>query len=286
MIKLNVPYHSQMNNWFNPTGACNVTSMVMAMRYAGYKFEEAEKKGMQPEDWLYRRMEREKKSRHSPYDLALACEEVSGGEVYDNFAVDATHDQLKAHLNANRIAVIHGYFTDFGHIIAVVGYDEEKGDYICHDPYGEWYATGYHRNCPRNQARGEFVRYSYGLIDKLCRPDGNFWVHFISADEPSPYLPLSDEDKARLSGYRLNDVIDLELKLDFKPGAKIQSSLVLNVQIAVEEHFGVEAGPRDGVLGKMTAKAFREVIEPFQDQGCDPETLSPPEATLLIQGRP
>jgi len=54
-----------------------------------------------------------------------------------------------------------------------VGYDEYG--FIVHDPYGEWFSSGY-----RTDLSGSYLNYSYLLIRRVCIPDGSFWVHFIS----------------------------------------------------------------------------------------------------------
>jgi hypothetical protein len=54
-----------------------------------------------------------------------------------------------------------------------VGYDEFG--FIVHDPYGEWFSSGY-----RTDLSGSYLHYSYRLITRVCIPDGSFWVHFIS----------------------------------------------------------------------------------------------------------
>lgn len=166
-VRLAVPYKSQLDNWHNPTGACNVTSLAMCLEYLG-----AERKTSigQFEDELYRYMEERGLSRHSPYDLA---ETVRAYGCSDRFESNATIDAVREWLRAGNPAVTHGYFTSFGHIIAIVGYDD--AGLIVHDPYGEWFPGGY-----RTELSGAFLHYSYNLIARTCYPDGEFWVHFIS----------------------------------------------------------------------------------------------------------
>ncbi len=75
--------------------------------------------------------------------------------------------------------MIHGYFTDFGHIVVLAGYDEHG--FLVHDPYGEWYSWGYDPNDGTEfDTKGKYIHYSYGLIQRLCLPDHNLWLHLIS----------------------------------------------------------------------------------------------------------
>jgi uncharacterized protein YvpB len=163
--KLLVPYKSQLDNEENPRGSCNVTSIAMCLEFLGIQGGDG-----QLEDELYRYAERKGYSRHDPRDLARIVRDYGRK---DNFTEWATIDKCKAHLASGNPAVIHGYFTSFGHIIVLVGYDNEG--FLVHDPYGEWFRGGY-----RTDFSGKFLHYSYNLIERVCIPDGQFWVHFIS----------------------------------------------------------------------------------------------------------
>lgn len=164
---LDVPYKSQLDNWFNPTGACNVTSLAMCLEYLGAKRKAT---SGQFEDELYEYAIARGYNRHSPHDLARIARDYG---VRDRFFEAGSIDRIKAWVAAGNPAVIHGYFTAFGHIVAVVGYDETG--LIVNDPYGEWFATGYRTDLP-----GAALHYSYLLIRRLCMPDGNLWTHYLS----------------------------------------------------------------------------------------------------------
>jgi hypothetical protein len=174
-VKLNVPYKSQRDNSQNPDGACNVTSMAMCAAFFNVKpnrnfgYE-------QLEDVFYRWMEVKGFSRHDPHHLKILAEAHG---LKDEFRTTATIEQVKRHLAKGNPCVIHGYFTSFGHIVVLVGYDDDG--FLVHDPYGEWNNWGYDRNDPfGNDEKGKYVHYSYAMIRRLCIPDGNFWVHLIA----------------------------------------------------------------------------------------------------------
>jgi uncharacterized protein YvpB len=172
-IKLPIPYKSQRDNEINPDGSCNVTSLAMCLEFLGAQRKENDG---QFEDELYAYAERNGLSRHDPHDLALI---VKAYGCRDTFRSDATIDQVKEWLADGKPAVVHGYFTDFGHIVVFAGYD--KSGFLVHDPYGEWYSWGYDRNEPGwYDNKGEYLSYSYAMISRLCMADDNFWVHFIS----------------------------------------------------------------------------------------------------------
>jgi uncharacterized protein YvpB len=169
-VKLNVPFMSQLDNYYNPTGSCNVTSIAMCLEYLNTprKMSDAYR---QFEDELYRWCLQRGYSRHSPEDLARVVRDYGRR---DEFTVWGTIERCQEHLRGGNPCVIHGYFTSFGHIIVLVGYDS-KG-FIVHDPYGEWFWNGY-----RTDLSGAYLHYSYNLIRRTCIPDGQFWVHYISS---------------------------------------------------------------------------------------------------------
>lgn len=168
---LDIAYKSQTDNKLNPTGACNVTSTAITLEYWGIKGGGLD----QFEDELYEWLEVNGLSRHDPNHLARL---INAYGCRDDFTTRATIYQIKAAIDNGNPVIIHGYFTSFGHIIVVVGYNS-KG-LICHDPYGEWTSEGYIRNNGSNPRRGEAIVYSYGLIDRVCLPDGGCWAHFVT----------------------------------------------------------------------------------------------------------
>lgn len=163
----NFPYKPQLDNFYNPTGACNVTSMAMCLQFLGKPRRD---NIGQFEDELYEYTLNQGLSRWNPYDLAKMVVDYNAKDI---FKENATIEEVQDWLTDRKPVVIHGYFTSFGHIMPVVGYDQ-TGFYV-NDPYGEWFPSGYD-----NSANGAYLHYSYDLIRRVCMADGNFWVHFIS----------------------------------------------------------------------------------------------------------
>lgn len=176
-IRLDVPYRSQRNNQINPDGACNVTSVAMPLLYFGVRPRYPEV-FPQFEDELYDYTKRVGLNRHDALDLVKVVEAYG---CRDRFSSTYKIADIKAALVNQQPAILHGYFTSFGHIIVAVGYDEYG--LIVHDPYGEWYSWGYDLNEPNgNNTKGKYQHYSYRLIENACMPDGNLWAHIISKD--------------------------------------------------------------------------------------------------------
>ena len=170
--RLNIPYKSQLDNVNNPTGSCNVTSIAMALAYLGCQPLKPEEQlaDEQLEDEMYLFMLARGLSRHSPQDLAKL---VNYYGYSDDFTSKGTIKEVQEWLASGNPCVIHGYFTSYGHIVCLTGFDD-KGFWV-HDPYGEWFSQGY-----RTDLSGKHLHYSYDLIKRTCMPDGDFWVHFIS----------------------------------------------------------------------------------------------------------
>lgn len=177
-VQLAVPYLSQVDNSQNPFGSCNVTSIAMCLKYLGIQQTNSSK---QFEDELQDWLEARGLDRHEPNALAQA---VAGYGCQDNFSTSATLDQVKQWLAQGNPCVTHGYFTSSGHIVAIVGYNNQG--LIVHDPYGKWTEGGYDRNDDSHPEKGKAVIYDYAMIQRTCMTDGQFWVHFISRPGHQP----------------------------------------------------------------------------------------------------
>jgi uncharacterized protein YvpB len=167
-VRLDVPYRSQLDNRNNPSGSCNVTAITMALLYFGKKGKHPQ---MQFEDELYEYMLDGGLDRHAPEDLAQVVRDYG---CRDEFTKGATIEMAHEALANNMICVIHGYFTRYGHVVTLVGYTPE-GLWV-HDPNGEYFIGGYD-----TRANGAYLHYSNNLIRRVAMPDGQLWLHRISA---------------------------------------------------------------------------------------------------------
>lgn len=169
---LNVPYFSQLDNERNPFGSCNVTSCAMVMAFYGLV---GNGQG-QFEDQLYSECLRKGLDRHSPWDLR----ELFGPRgLKDDFTMRANWQQVREAIDQGKPCIVHGYFTRSGHIIVIVGYDDDayggRGAWVVNDPYGEWFADGY-----ATERSGKQLRYSKDMMNRTCQSDGELWIHTIS----------------------------------------------------------------------------------------------------------
>lgn len=167
------PYFAQTDNRYNPSGSCNVTSVAMCLSYFGAK----PTREAQLEDEYYDFLIEQRRSRHDPYDLKWLVEQKG---YKDDFRETASVEDVKKWIAQDKPVIVHGYFTRFGHIIVLVGYNAEG--FIVHDPYGEYWDSGYDMNTDWAPTKGKGLVYSYSLIERTCSPEGpgNMWCHFIS----------------------------------------------------------------------------------------------------------
>lgn len=190
-VNLKVTYHSQLNNLENPYGACNVTSLAMVLKFYGvdYRTKEDINNDVQLEDLLYQRtLDWDTEygfggancSRHQPQFLMRllreSAQKYGDGKLQNSYFKNVTSAQeIKQHLAKGNPVIVHGYFTDSGHIIVIKGYDDAEGVWICNDPYGKWlgYQGGYDNN-----ASGGDVRYTYSDVRAVWDVGGESWCHF------------------------------------------------------------------------------------------------------------
>ncbi len=167
--RLGVPYHYQLNNAENPRGACNVTCFAMVMKY--FKIPQRTN-AVQFEDELYRYMDNKGLSRHEPKDLNTMAQAYG---LQNDLTLRGSAADIRRAIAEGKPCIIHGYFTSFGHIVTIVGYD--KNGFIVNDPFGEWTADGYNQG-----PYGEGLHYSNGLIQRTCSPEGSdhMWLHRLS----------------------------------------------------------------------------------------------------------
>lgn len=151
---LEVPYYYQMDNAYEPSSTCGITTAAMLVDYWS--------DGAVSPDSLY--LAYGKSQAQSPSGLAQLYE----WEGLDaEYGTGATRAELRAHLDAGRPVAVHGWWTSAGHITLLVGYDD-AGWYV-HDPAGDW-GQGYFN------PGGEAVHYPYGGgWDEALSTDGDIW---------------------------------------------------------------------------------------------------------------
>jgi uncharacterized protein YvpB len=123
-----VPYFYQYDNSQNPSGSCQNTSAAMVLSWVGWSGD--------PDDL-------------SSYWGTSYAQSPSGLAAMFNTEArwQGLPDRLQAHtsgsisgmrslLDDGLPVIIHGYFTSYGHVVVVLGYDSQG--YWVNDPAGTW----------------------------------------------------------------------------------------------------------------------------------------------------
>jgi len=145
---LRVPYFSQRDNEYSPSGTCNVTSLAMVLAFHDVLPTKAE----QLEDELYLRLHKKDalayyaktypqyrrqgyQPRHVHGMLGWLAKQYGFGHKLSHITWDEMA-RFGPHSNGGPM-ITTGAFTRSGHIITIVGQTANK-DLIVHDPYGNW----------------------------------------------------------------------------------------------------------------------------------------------------
>jgi hypothetical protein len=165
-------YFYQYNNSINPGGSCQNTSIAMILGVFGSPAT------LTP-DGISGRW------GTSRAQTVAGFKEVFDGEARSlGLAVRAlssensTITDVRTELAAGRPVVVHGYFTSFGHVLVLTGFDAAKGEYTAFDPAGRWsqqFKVGGYSGTNSTEGRG--VRYRASAVDQAIGFDGKVWLH-------------------------------------------------------------------------------------------------------------
>ncbi|WP_088242342.1 C39 family peptidase [Calothrix rhizosoleniae] len=165
-VNLKVPYLSQRDNEYRPSGTCNITSVAMCLQYFGIK----QTTKPQLEDELFLKLKENGWRRHYHSDLNKLFHLYG---VNNTFYTECPWSRIKEHLAKGNPVIYSGKFTSFGHIIVIRGYDH-KGWWV-NDPWGEYFSSGYVNKSGAN------LHYSYDLLQRLSYSGRNHgWAHLPS----------------------------------------------------------------------------------------------------------
>jgi uncharacterized protein YvpB len=164
-----VPYFYQYDNGINPGGSCQNTSMAMVLRFYGADDETP--------DAISEQYGTSQAQTVSGFQQVFDAEAAAYGLSWrDEGTTTGTLDDVHAQLAAGIPVVVHGYFTAYGHVIVLVGYDGDV--YWANDPAGEWdqvYMGGGYSGV--DPTEGYYVTYDASAVDAAIAPDGWVWMH-------------------------------------------------------------------------------------------------------------
>lgn len=198
LVRQLVPYLTQRDNYYRPTGTCNLTCVAMVLAAYGRSIVDhgADGKRRQLEDTLYEHL-------HAPGTAAALRRSGVDAGLLANYPPEQLHKALEYLLRERgeeetagsafstatprqaildhvllrqRPALLTGKFTPSGHVVLAVG-GTAWGDLLIHDPWGDW-LTGY------SSAQGAFRLYPaarlWGTAGALRRsaPD-YYWATLV-----------------------------------------------------------------------------------------------------------
>ena len=157
-VNLNVPYFSQRDNKIEPHRTCGATSAAMCLAY----FKVPDFGSMQQfEDDVKNRFDSLGLDHGSPNDIRRLIERFG---LRDNLTLTGRISDITRALDAGEVCILHGYWTNAGHIIVIRGYTDNGAFYV-NDPEGEWFYGGYSRNKTSGpDTKGENKVYSRRLV--------------------------------------------------------------------------------------------------------------------------
>mgnify|MGYP001388320586 CR=1 FL=1 len=163
-----IPYYNQYDNENFGWATCQNTSIAMVLSY----FEEK----IHPDEIYY---EWGKDLAQSPNGLNQVYSYYSKKSKI-NTNTNATPADLQKALMKGDIAIVHGFFTSYGHVIVVKGYDGNK--YYVNDPAGKWsecFKCGYSSsiNGVASYDKVEFEKAVFTSDGTSYLPG---WIHTIS----------------------------------------------------------------------------------------------------------
>jgi hypothetical protein len=165
-----LPYFYQYANVTNPGGSCQNTSMAMVLRHYGAPNSET------PDEISHYYGTSQAQTVAGFQQVFNSEAAYLGLTVRDAGTTSATIADVRAELGKGNPVVVHGYFTDYGHVIVLLGY--KNGQYTVHDPAGSWsqqYGVGgYAGDGP---TAGRFAVYSAAAVEAAIAPDNLVWMH-------------------------------------------------------------------------------------------------------------
>lgn len=176
-VRLKVDYLSQLNNatsWHgSPHRQCCLTSNTMLANFLkdGQISLASTSAGFTQPDSYYGKLLREDfEADTTDHDGHTALLRSLGIDSY--WSRSLSPQDVRRSLNAGIPVVVGVAFKASGHIVLIVGYDNDSGDWLVHDPYGVRYGAS---NSYDTALSGAYDRYSQSTMDQI------FWDHGAEA---------------------------------------------------------------------------------------------------------
>ena len=165
-----IPYYNQYDNINYPYATCQNTSIAMVLSHFQYKIH--------PDD-IFGRWGKD--IAQSPSGLNYVYKHYAANSTINTY-INASPEDLISALSQGYIAIVHGYFTSFGHVLIIKGYDDSY--YYVNDPAGVWDGCF---KCGYNQNYNGVTKYPrQSLENAVFTSDGYSylpgWIHLIKGN--------------------------------------------------------------------------------------------------------
>ena len=128
---LGVPYFFQYSNQLYPGSSCQNTSVAMVLAYRGWRGVPDDITSSWGKDYAQR-----------PHNLSYMFNTIARSAGLSGTLVTNTSGSLtefRSRAAAGDVLIVHGYFTGYGHVLVVTGFDGTH--YTSNDPAGVWRQT-------------------------------------------------------------------------------------------------------------------------------------------------
>jgi ABC-type bacteriocin/lantibiotic exporter with double-glycine peptidase domain len=175
--QLAVPYYDQKENQQEGHRACNITSLAMVLDY--YGVTDPQTTGLRTPDLIYDQFGIVQQPQ-ALQQVFNSIAEQHGAKVRNVLYTQGTIAQLRERAAAGKPSIVHGWFTEAGHIVVVTGFDGSH--YTVHDPYGKWDGS---KHQPSQQSydpsrSGKAIRYPAAQFEHAINDNGtgdDLWLH-------------------------------------------------------------------------------------------------------------
>jgi peptidoglycan hydrolase-like protein with peptidoglycan-binding domain len=198
---------------------------------------------------------------------------LEGLGLRDDLTMKGSLSDITRSLDSGEICILHGYWTEPGHILVIRGYND-KGDFFVNDPAGEWFYSGYSYNSPLSpDNKGQNKLYSRRLISSAGNAftlrealvfydtwdsskidsTATMWLHRVSLQRGGPNprdIPGEKKEPSKIGEILKNNrVINLnELTAD--------KELVREIQSRLNAIGLLKLSDVDGIFGNVTRNAL------------------------------
>ncbi|MBY6191014.1 C39 family peptidase [Microbulbifer agarilyticus] len=168
-----IPYWKQTENYYDPYGTCSITSLAMVTDHFGFTSPAAN--GRTP-DYLYEELGG---VLQTVPDLEWGFNQMAiraGSSKRADSKTNGTIQELRDAVTSGKLAIVHGWFTNPGHIMVVTDFDGEY--YTVNDPFGQWNLQKW--GSYNSNVSGEGVRYPKDAFEYAINDNGtgdDLWLH-------------------------------------------------------------------------------------------------------------